>query len=162
MGEDDEDGGEGWKCARRRAENRSPTPEKYPGISGTICAWTVDRAVVDDCECEIGSIVDDIHSRCEFAVNSCSCCSTTDIDESGEFEREGKDEDEDDEEQVLLDGSGWIDVGNAFDSHGLSGIDVITTLGTLYCSCNIFNARCREARSSNLVSVKTLIKEMSL
>ena len=75
----------------------------------------------------------------------------------GELEREGKDEDED-EEQVLLDRSVWIiDVGNAVDSHGLSGIDVITTFGTLYCSCKIFNARCKEARSSNLVSVKTLI-----
>ena len=77
----------------------------------------------------------------------------------GELEREGKDEDED-EEQVLLDRSGWIiDVGNAVDSHGLSGIDVITTFGTLYCSCKIFNARCKDARSSNLVSVKTLIRK---
>ena len=77
----------------------------------------------------------------------------------GELEREGKDEDED-EEQVLLDRSGWIiDVGNAVDSHGLSGIDVITTFGTLYCSCKIFNARCRDPRSSNLVSVKTLINK---
>ena len=33
-----EDEDEGSKCAKRRAENRSPTPEKYPGISGTICA----------------------------------------------------------------------------------------------------------------------------
>ena len=37
-GEGEGEGEEGWKCARRRAENRSPTPEKYPGISGTICA----------------------------------------------------------------------------------------------------------------------------
>ena len=154
MDDDDEDDkdGEGWKCARRRAENKSPTPEKYPGISGTICACTVDKALVDDDVCEIGSIVDDIHRRYEFVANSCS---DSDIEEKGEVEREGKDEDED-EEQVLLDGSGWIDVGSAVDSHGLSGIDVITTLGTLYCSCKIFNARCREARSSNLVSVKTL------
>lgn len=56
--------------------------------------------------------------------------SRSDIDEIGEVDREGKDEEED-EEQVL-DGSGRIDVGNAVDSHGLSGIDVITTLGTLY------------------------------
>ena len=53
-----------------------------------------------------------------------------DIDENGEVEREGEEEEEDEEQ--LLDGSGRIDVGNAFDSHGLSGIDVITTLGTLY------------------------------
>ena len=56
--------------------------------------------------------------------------SRSDIDENGEVEREGKDEEED-EEQVV-DGSGRIDVGNAVDSHGLSGMDVITTLGTLY------------------------------
>lgn len=55
-----------------------------------------------------------------------------------------------------------IDVGNAVDNHGLRGIDVITTLGTLYCSCKIFNARCREARSSNLVSVKTLKKKQGV
>ena len=79
---------------------------------------------------------------------------STDIDENGEVEREGKDEDED-EEQVLV-GSGRMDVGSAVDSHRLSGIDVITTLGTLYCSCKIFKARCREAISSNLVLVKTL------
>lgn len=32
----------GWKCAKRRAENRSPTPEKYPGIKGTHWACTMD------------------------------------------------------------------------------------------------------------------------
>ena len=32
----------GWKCAKRRAENRSPTPEKYPGIRGTHWACTMD------------------------------------------------------------------------------------------------------------------------
>jgi hypothetical protein len=34
--------GFGWKCAKRRAENRSPTPEKYPGIRGTHWACTMD------------------------------------------------------------------------------------------------------------------------
>ena len=29
------------KWARRSDEKRSPTPEKYPGISGTVCAWTI-------------------------------------------------------------------------------------------------------------------------
>jgi len=32
----------GWKCAKRRAEKRSPTPEKYPGIRGTHWACTMD------------------------------------------------------------------------------------------------------------------------
>lgn len=32
----------GWKCAKRRAENKSPTPEKYPGIRGTHWACTMD------------------------------------------------------------------------------------------------------------------------
>jgi hypothetical protein len=94
--------------------------------------------------------------------------SRSDMDENGEAEREGGDEEEDEEQEeemvvvvvVVVDGSGRIDVGNAVDSHGLSGIDVMTTLGTWYCSCKILNARCREARSSSLVSVKTL-KETS-
>ena len=60
MGDEEGGEGEGWKCAKRRAENRSPTPEKYPGISGTICAWTVDKPLD---VCEIGSMVDDIHKR---------------------------------------------------------------------------------------------------
>lgn len=33
-----EEEGEGEKCARRRAEKRSPTPEKYPGRRGTVWA----------------------------------------------------------------------------------------------------------------------------
>src|SRR5882762_10018448 len=32
-----------WKCPRSKAENRSPTPEKYPGKRGTNCAWTMER-----------------------------------------------------------------------------------------------------------------------
>ena len=62
-------------------------------------------------------------------AKSRSC--STDID--GEVEREGEDEEEDEEqEDMAVDGSGRIDVGSAVDSHELSGIDVITTLGTLY------------------------------
>ena len=71
----------------------------------------------------MGSIVDDIHKRQE----SVTVCSAT--GEKGEDEREGKD-DEEVEEQDEAEGNGQIDVGNADASHGLSGIDVITTFGT--------------------------------
>lgn len=71
-----------------------------------------------------------------MVINSRSCSTSTSdddvIDENGEVEREGKDEEEVEEQQVLDGGSGRMDVGNEVDSHGLSGIDVITTLGTLY------------------------------
>lgn len=95
--------------------------------------------------------MDDIHRRWASVATSRS----TDIDESGEVERED-DEDDEDREEGMVDGSGRMDVGNAVDNHELSGIDVMTTLETLYCSCRIFNARCKEARFSNLVSVKIL------
>jgi hypothetical protein len=32
----------GWKCARVKAEKRSPTPEKYPWIKGTHWTWTIE------------------------------------------------------------------------------------------------------------------------
>lgn len=54
------------------------------------------------------------------------------IDENGDVEQEGEEDEEEEEEEMVVDRSGRIDVGNAVDSHGLSGIDVITTLGTLY------------------------------
>ena len=61
-------------------------------------------------------------------AKSRSC--STDID--GEVEREGEDEEDEEQEGMAVDGSGRIDVGSAVVNHGLSGIDVITTLGTLY------------------------------
>jgi len=58
-----------------------------------------------------------------------SCSS--EIDEDGEDKREGKDDEEDEEEEEEVTGqNGRMDVGSADASHGLSGMDVMTTFGT--------------------------------
>lgn len=67
-------------------------------------------------------MVDDIHKRYESVAVS------PDITENGEDDREGDEEEE--EPQEILGEIGRIHVGSADASHGLSGIDVMTTFGT--------------------------------
>ena len=52
--------------------------------------------------------------------------------------------------------SGFICSGSAASSHGLRGIEEMTTCGTWYCSCRIRRAVCNDGRSLRFVSVKTL------
>lgn len=52
--------------------------------------------------------------------------------------------------------SGFICSGRAASSHGLRGIEEMTTFGTWYCSCRMRRAVCSDGKSFSCVSVKTL------
>lgn len=51
--------------------------------------------------------------------------------------------------------SGFICSGRAASSHGLRGIEEMTTCGTWYCSCRMRRAVCSDGRSFSFVSVRT-------
>jgi hypothetical protein len=100
------------KWARRIEEKRSPTPEKYPGMRGTVCAWTVGEAE--------GCVEEQMQRR------------------------EGEE------------GDGLIVGGRMAASHGLNGMEEMTTLGTWYSSWRICKARLRDARSLSSTWVRVL------